>query len=70
MSSLFIYFIKLYQKFISPLFGSSCRFNPTCSNYAIIAFKTHSFFYAFYLASKRILKCHPFGPHGDDFVPK
>ena len=70
MNSLFVYLIKLYQKFISPLIGSSCRFNPTCSNYATEAFKTDNFFYAFYLSTKRILKCHPYGSHGDDFVPK
>ena len=70
MNSLFIFFIKLYQKFISPFIGSSCRFNPTCSSYAIEAFQTHNFFYALYLSIKRILKCHPYGPQGDDFVPK
>ncbi len=69
MNSLFIFLIKLYQKFISPVIGSSCRFNPTCSNYAISAFSKHNFFYAFYLSVKRILKCNPWGPHGDDFVP-
>jgi len=70
MNSLFILFIKLYQRFISPLTRSSCRFNPTCSSYAIEAFQRHNFFYAFYLSTKRILKCNPWGPSGDDFVPK
>ena len=70
MNSVFIYLIKLYQKYISPLIGTSCRFNPTCSNYSIEAFKKHNFFYACYLSIIRILKCNPWGPHGNDFVPK
>ena len=65
----FISFIKLYQYLISPMLGSHCRFNPTCSNYAIEAIKKHNLIKALYLSLKRILKCHPWGKSGDDPVP-
>jgi len=62
--------IKLYQGAISPFFPSSCRFTPTCSQYAIEAFNEYGFFNGFILSFKRILKCHPWGPSGHDPVPK
>jgi len=51
--------IKLYQILLSPLIGPSCRFTPTCSNYAIEAINKHGPFKGFWLAIKRISKCHP-----------
>ena len=51
--------IWLYQKLISPFFPSTCRFNPTCSHYAIDAIKLKGPFVGFWLALKRISKCHP-----------
>ena len=61
--------IKLYQKLLSPLIGPSCRFTPTCSNYAIEAINKHGPFKGFWLAIKRISKCHPWGDSGHDPVP-
>ena len=69
IKNIFISFIKLYQYLISPMLGSHCRFNPTCSNYAIEAIKKHNLIKALYLSLKRILKCHPWGKSGDDPVP-
>ncbi|NMA02696.1 MAG: membrane protein insertion efficiency factor YidD [Clostridia bacterium] len=63
-----IYIIKFYQKFISPLKGQTCRFYPTCSNYALESYKTHGFLKGTVLTLKRILKCHPFHPGGYDPV--
>ena len=54
---------------ISPFFPSTCRFNPTCSNYAMDAIKLKGPFVGFWLALKRILKCHPWGGTGYDPVP-
>ena len=51
--------IKGYQFLISPLFGHSCRYLPTCSEYSIEALETFGFFKGFYLSVKRILSCHP-----------
>ena len=61
--------IKLYQILLSPLIGPSCRFTPTCSNYAIEAINKHGPFKGLWLAVKRISKCHPWGDSGHDPVP-
>ena len=61
--------IKLYQILLSPLIGPSCRFIPTCSNYAIEAINKHGPFKGLWLAIKRISKCHPWGDSGHDPVP-
>ena len=61
--------IWLYQKLISPFFPSTCRFNPTCSNYAIDAIKLKGPCVGFWLALKRISKCHPWGGTGYDPLP-
>jgi len=61
--------IWLYQKLISPFFPITCRFDPTCSNYAKDAIKLKGPFVGFWLALKRISKCHPWGGTGYDPVP-
>jgi putative membrane protein insertion efficiency factor len=66
MKWLAIRLIIFYQRFISPLKGPSCRFQPTCSQYALEAFRHYGFVRGFVLAGKRILKCHPFHPGGYD----
>jgi putative membrane protein insertion efficiency factor len=65
----FIVLIKLYQWILSPLLGPKCRFTPTCSNYALEAFKKYGLFKGFWLTVKRISRCHPLGGHGYDPVP-
>ncbi|MGM8216249.1 membrane protein insertion efficiency factor YidD [Bacillaceae bacterium W0354] len=70
MKHIFIFLIKIYRKYISPLKGPSCRFQPTCSQYGIEAFERFGFFKGLYLTVKRILKCHPFHPGGFDPVPE
>lgn len=62
-------FIRAYQLFISPLLGPRCRFYPSCSNYAIEAINQHGVIKGCWLASKRLLKCHPLNPGGYDPVP-
>jgi len=69
MKTIFIYIIKLYQYTISPLLGPHCRFNPTCSNYAIEAIKKHNILKALFIIIKRISRCHPWGKSGEDPVP-
>ena len=61
--------ITLYQRLLSPLFPPSCRFVPTCSQYAKQAILTHGLARGSYLAARRILRCHPFNPGGYDPVP-
>lgn len=64
-----ISFVKLYQKLLSPLLGNNCRFQPTCSNYAIEAINRFGVLKGCWLAAKRIIKCHPLNAGGDDPVP-
>lgn len=62
--------VRLYQLGISPLLGPRCRFQPTCSAYAIEALRLHGGLKGGWLAIKRIAKCHPWGGFGFDPVPK
>lgn len=61
--------IRFYRKFISPLTPPTCRFTPTCSEYAIQAITKHGPFKGTWLAVKRVLRCHPWGGSGYDPVP-
>ena len=65
----FVFLIKIYQLLISPIIGKNCRFNPTCSNYALEALKKHGLFLGMYYSIIRISKCHPWGGSGHDPVP-
>ncbi len=65
----FILLIKIYQWGISPLLGPKCRYTPTCSHYAVEALKKYGLIKGFWLAVKRISRCHPWGGHGYDPVP-
>jgi putative membrane protein insertion efficiency factor len=61
--------IKGYQNFISPLFPPTCKYQPTCSQYAVEALKKFGLFKGSWLAFKRILSCHPWGGSGYDPIP-
>ncbi len=65
----FLFLIKIYQIFISPLTPATCRFHPTCSHYTKEALKKHGLFKGGKLALKRIFSCHPWGGSGYDPVP-
>ncbi|MDO5105917.1 membrane protein insertion efficiency factor YidD [Capnocytophaga sp.] len=65
----FIVLVRFYQMFISPLKPPTCRYTPTCSQYALEALKKHGFFKGGWLAIKRIFSCHPWGGSGYDPVP-
>ncbi|HQY50760.1 MAG TPA: membrane protein insertion efficiency factor YidD [Ignavibacteria bacterium] len=69
MSIVAIYIVKFYKLIISPILPDSCRFEPTCSDYSIEAFKIHGFFLGSYFTIKRILRCNPFCKCGYDPVP-
>ncbi|AFY36688.1 UPF0161 protein yidD [[Leptolyngbya] sp. PCC 7376] len=58
-----------YRVLISPLFPASCRFQPTCSQYALDAVEEYGVLRGSWLAIKRILRCHPFAEGGYDPVP-
>ena len=61
--------IRLYQKHISPSLPRTCRFYPTCSQYAVQAIKKHGPIKGLGLSVWRILRCNPFNPGGYDPVP-
>lgn len=61
--------IRFYQLVVSPLLGPSCRFTPTCSEYARQAIIKHGPFKGGWLALRRLLRCHPWGGSGYDPVP-
>jgi len=62
--------IIAYKRWLSPLLGNNCRFDPTCSSYAIEAINRFGVIKGCWLAGKRILKCHPLNAGGEDPVPK
>ncbi len=68
MKRFFVALIRGYQKYISPLFPPSCRFQPTCSQYAIEAIQKYGVFKGGAMAIWRILRCNPFGKGGYDPV--
>lgn len=71
MKYLCIWLIRFYQKVLSPMkSGPCCRFSPSCSSYAIEAFRKRGFFVGMILAVGRILRCNPFCPGGYDPVPE
>ncbi len=69
MKWLGIAFVRLYQILISPLKPSCCRFTPTCSAYAVEAFRKRGFFVGLILVIYRLLRCNPFARGGYDPVP-
>ena len=69
LTALLILPIRFYQLAISPMLPKSCRFEPTCSSYAVEALRKHGPLKGTWLALKRIARCHPWGGSGWDPVP-
>ena len=61
--------VRLYQLALAPMFRGSCRFHPSCSEYAVEALARHGVLRGLALSVRRLLRCHPFGAHGADPVP-
>lgn len=61
--------VRIYQWIISPWLPKTCRYHPTCSQYAIEALREHGPITGLLMGTKRILSCHPWGGHGHDPVP-
>jgi len=70
LAYLLIGLVQLYRWTLSPLMGPKCRHLPTCSAYALEAVSQHGGWRGGWLALSRILRCHPWGSHGFDPVPK
>ncbi len=69
MKKILISFVRFYQLTFSSIMGHSCRFQPTCSEYARQAIEIHGSFKGTLLTLKRLSKCHPWGKSGYDPVP-
>lgn len=69
MKALLLLLIRAYRTLISPLFPPTCRFQPTCSQYALTAVERFGPIKGSWLAVRRITRCHPFHPGGYDPVP-
>ncbi|MFN3813551.1 MAG: membrane protein insertion efficiency factor YidD [Aquificaceae bacterium] len=67
MKRIAIGFLRLWQVFISPLYPPSCRYYPSCSNYAIMAVEKHGAFKGMIKALWRVLRCNPFSKGGADY---
>ena len=70
MKSFILFWIRAYQAGISPILPASCRYTPSCSEYARQAVERHGATRGTWLAVKRIGRCHPFGGRGYDPVPE
>ena len=62
--------VRAYRVLLSPLVGKNCRYDPTCSAYALEALERHGALKGSWLAIRRIMRCHPWGGSGVDDVPK
>ena len=62
-------FVSLYRRLISPLLPSTCRFHPSCSEYALGALREHGALRGSWLAIRRVGRCHPWNEGGLDPVP-
>ena len=69
VSWLLVAAIRIYQALVSPWLGPACRFEPSCSHYAIEAVQRHGPVRGVWLAAKRLARCHPLGDHGYDPLP-
>lgn len=69
MSKIFIFLIRAYQLLVSSWLPPTCRFTPSCSQYAIIALNKYGIIKGFFLTIRRILRCNPWGGSGHDPVP-
>ena len=69
MRAILITMVKTYRLLLSPWLGSSCRFEPTCSIYALDALQQHGATHGGYLTLRRIVRCHPWCAGGHDPVP-
>ena len=69
LTELLVLRVRLYQGAVSPHLPASCRYTPTCSQYAVEALRKHGPLKGSWLALRRICRCHPWGGSGHDPVP-
>jgi putative membrane protein insertion efficiency factor len=70
IARLFVALIRVYQRLVSPWLGNVCRFEPSCSRYAVACLEEHGAMKGSLLSICRLCKCHPFHPGGFDPPPR
>ena len=65
-----VWVVRGYQHLVSPMMPARCRYQPSCSEYALVAYQCHGFVRGTYLSMTRLLRCHPWGGSGYDPVPE
>ena len=70
VASVVLILIRAYKLLISPLFTGSCRFTPSCADYTAEAVRLHGAARGLWCGGRRLCRCHPFGGHGFDPVPR
>ncbi|WP_021592693.1 membrane protein insertion efficiency factor YidD [Actinomadura welshii] len=68
-AAVLILLVRAYRRFLSPLLGQQCRFQPSCSAYGLESLQVHGALRGTWLTARRIARCHPFNPGGYDPVP-
>jgi putative membrane protein insertion efficiency factor len=69
MKTVLVALIYVYRYTLSPMLGRQCRFEPSCSMYALEALQVHGALRGSWMATKRVCRCHPWHPGGYDPVP-
>jgi putative membrane protein insertion efficiency factor len=69
LTKFLVFLVRIYQRVLSPLLPPSCRYTPTCSQYAVEALKKHGPWRGLILSVRRFTRCHPWGGSGYDPVP-
>jgi putative membrane protein insertion efficiency factor len=69
LAHLFVAILTLYRRYLSPLLPPSCRYQPSCSAYALEAIRSHGATRGALLAARRVARCHPWSAGGIDEVP-
>ena len=70
MTSMLVVLVRAYQKLLSPILPASCRYIPSCSDYAAEALTRHGLVRGTWLSVARVLRCNPWSEGGDDPVPQ
>ena len=70
VTSVLVVLVRAYQRLVSPLLPASCRYTPTCSEYAAQALARHGLLRGVWLAAGRLLRCNPWSDGGEDPVPR
>lgn len=70
LTTVLVALVRAYQRCVSPIFPASCRYTPSCSEYAVQALTRHGLVRGVFYATARVLRCHPWSEGGENPVPR